>query len=71
LDSAGILENEISEDLNDKSKIVIVEWGGVVDGVLPVDRLTIKIISPTENSREVSLSSAGESSSILLKGLSV
>lgn len=67
LEYAGIIANELQESVGDPNTITIVEWPGVVDGALPVDRLTIKITSPSETSRELVLASGGVVSKALLE----
>lgn len=62
---AGIMADELSETLHDSSTVTILEWGGVVEGVLPLDRLTIQIESPTETSRRLSVVSNGPISNSL------
>ena len=59
LGSAGIMADELDEAVHDPSTIIIIEWGGVVEGVLPSDRLTIKIESPTESDRRLTITSNG------------
>lgn len=67
LDDAGIMANELRESAADKDMVTIIEWAGVVCDILPIDRLTIKISSPTENDRELSISAGGKNSSELLQ----
>ena len=55
LSDAGIMTNELQETLSDKRTVTIIEWATIVDGVLPHDRLTIQITSPTESSRRLEL----------------
>jgi len=59
LADAGIMANELQETLGDSRTVTILEWGGVVEGILPTDRLTIQIESPTENSRRLLIVSGG------------
>ncbi len=59
LQSAGIMADELNEAVSDASTIIIIEWGGVVEGVLPSDRLTIQIDSPTESIRQLTVVSNG------------
>jgi tRNA threonylcarbamoyladenosine biosynthesis protein TsaE len=59
LADAGIMANELQETLGDSQTVTILEWGGVVEGILPADRLTIQIESPTENSRRLLIISGG------------
>ena len=58
-DDAGIMANELHEAIGEPSVVTIIEWVGIVQGVLPADRLSIQITSPTENSREVNCTSSG------------
>jgi tRNA threonylcarbamoyladenosine biosynthesis protein TsaE len=68
---AGIMMNEIEESLNDSNCITIIEWGEIIEGVLPTDRLSIKITAPTEDSRELVIDANGEKSQKILDCLSV
>jgi tRNA threonylcarbamoyladenosine biosynthesis protein TsaE len=65
LQSAGIMADELSEAVHDSSTIIIIEWGGVVEGVLPTDRLTIQIEPPTEFDRRLTVTSNGPRSSAI------
>ena len=65
LNDAGIMANELEESVNDSNTSVVIEWANAVEQVLPDDRLSITIISPTETSRQLSLTSGGEKSSKL------
>lgn len=48
LDDAGILADQLAEAVNDDQSVVIVEWAGIVENVLPPDRLSIEL-QPTAN----------------------
>jgi len=65
LDDAGIMANELGEEIGKPGIITIIEWGGVVEGVLPTDRLTILITSPSEFARKFEITASGESSQTL------
>ncbi len=67
LDNAGIMADELGEEIGSPGVVTIIEWAGVVEGVLPDDRLTIKITSPGETSRKFELSAGGDISRNLLK----
>ena len=60
LDAAGIMADEIGEEITDPNLVTIIEWAGVVEGVLPVDRLSILITSPSETARKFEITSGGE-----------
>ena len=54
----GILKSQLSESLNDKNVITVVEWSDIVKDVLPAKRMTIKF-RPTASDpdeRQISIS---------------
>lgn len=60
LADAGIMKDELAETLQDPETITVIEWADIVEGVLPTDRLTIQFESPTETSRELTLTGSEE-----------
>jgi tRNA threonylcarbamoyladenosine biosynthesis protein TsaE len=69
LHDAGIMAAELHETLNDAKAVTVIEWAEIVSGVLPEDRLTVTIESPTESSRRVTLHAGGEKSKRLMEEL--
>lgn len=69
LQDAGIMADELSEVVDDSQTVTIIEWAGIVEGVLPADRLTIMIISPTESDRRITLNAGGPKSQRVMEGL--
>lgn len=69
LGDAGIMADELRETIHDPRTVTVIEWAGIVDGVLPADRLTVAMTSPSETVRAVQLVAGGEKSSQLLRGL--
>lgn len=69
LGDAGIMADELQETLSDPQAVTVVEWAGIVDGVLSADRLTVRISSPSETSRRVELTPGGPKSTKLMEGL--
>jgi tRNA threonylcarbamoyladenosine biosynthesis protein TsaE len=67
LSDAGIMANELEEVSHDQHTITIIEWAGIIHGVLPDDRLTITITSPSETDRQVTLSAGGKNSQHLME----
>lgn len=53
LGEPGIMADELAEVVGDSKAVVIVEWGEIVADILPVDRLSIKLVSDSENSRRI------------------
>lgn len=70
LHDAGIMASELHETVQDPSTITIIEWAGIVEGVLPADHLTITITSPSETDRQIELSAGGSSSEKIVEKLS-
>ena len=69
LRDAGIMANELSETINDSRMVTIIEWAGIVSGVLPADHLTVTITSPQETVRHMSIAAGGILSKQLLEKL--
>jgi tRNA threonylcarbamoyladenosine biosynthesis protein TsaE len=53
LSEPGIMRDELAEVLADPKMVTVVEWAGIVDEVLPAERLTIAITATTETGREL------------------
>jgi tRNA threonylcarbamoyladenosine biosynthesis protein TsaE len=69
LHDAGIMADELNETVQDPSTVTVIEWADIVDGVLPVDRVTIAIAPTSETDRQVTLSASGEKSNKVVGGL--
>ncbi|MDB5162623.1 MAG: hypothetical protein JWN28_230 [Candidatus Saccharibacteria bacterium] len=55
LSEPGIMANEVAEMVHDEKTITVIEWAAIVEGMLPENRFTIEIESPTETTRSVTL----------------
>lgn len=66
LGDAGIMADELHETIHDPRTVTVIEWAGIVSGVLPADRLTLSITSPQETVRHITLTAGGEMSRQLL-----
>lgn len=53
LHDAGIMLDELREVLGDPHIVTIIEWAGIVEGVLPDNRITIRFASPSETTRQL------------------
>jgi tRNA threonylcarbamoyladenosine biosynthesis protein TsaE len=60
LADAGIMRDELAESVHDAAAITVIEWADIVEGVLPDDRVTIRLTAPTETDRRLEIS-GGES----------
>jgi tRNA threonylcarbamoyladenosine biosynthesis protein TsaE len=69
LGDAGIMADELHETIHDPQTVTAIEWAGIVGGVLPSDRVTLSITSPSETLRLVELVAGGEVSRKLLEDL--
>jgi tRNA threonylcarbamoyladenosine biosynthesis protein TsaE len=52
LSQPGIMRDELAEILADNQAVVVVEWAGIIEDILPVERLTIQIKPMAENARQ-------------------
>ncbi len=69
LNDAGIMAAELEEAVHDEQNITVIEWGDVAAGVLPDDRLTITITSPSEKARRFDVVAHGSRYRELVKEL--
>lgn len=55
LPDPGLMIDDLEENLQDPKNIIVVEWGGSVQEILPNDHIKIEIKYNEDNSREVIL----------------
>lgn len=55
LKDAGIMLNELAGLAGDVNTVVVIEWGGIVEGVLPDDKITIKLDLVSEEARVITI----------------
>lgn len=57
LNEGGMVELEMSEALADPKAIVVVEWGDVVQGTLPAERIDVRFdrTSEGEDRRKIAI----------------
>ena len=55
LTEAGIMANEVAEMVHDKQTITVIEWADIIEGILPPNRYTIHLESPSETVRSINL----------------
>lgn len=60
LDDAGLLTHEIADLFDDIKAVVVVEWGNVVQHILPDVRLRIEILQKDDTNRDIHLSRPDE-----------
>ena len=60
LDDPGIMANEIADLVNDPTTVTVIEWADVVDGVLPEDRIRVRISATSETMRLVEVTGLSE-----------
>lgn len=65
LHDAGIMADELREASQDPQTITIIEWAGIVSGVLPDDHMTISIVATDESSRRLEVIAHGPNSQLL------
>jgi len=52
----GVMRDELAEILEEPGAVVVVEWGRIVQDVLPPERLVIRIRATGEHKREITFS---------------
>ena len=60
LGEAGIMRDELDEAIHDQQTITIIEWGDIIADILPSDRITLQIVSPTETERKITATGRGD-----------
>lgn len=60
LHDAGIMAHDLEEAIGDPETVTVIEWADIAQGVLPTERLTIRLTSPTEAKRELQIGAQGE-----------
>lgn len=53
LQEAGLMAHELHDALHDPAGVVVVEWGDIVQDVLPEKRVTIRITKTVDGGREL------------------
>lgn len=69
LSEGGILDFEIGEDVASDHVITVVEWGDVVQGVLPDERLHISLRLTSESERKITISGTGSRAAAIIEGI--
>lgn len=49
----GIVASELAEDVGDPAIVSVIEWAGIVRGVLPTERLSVTLTKIGDTSREL------------------
>ena len=70
LTEPGIMKRELEEYIDDQKAVVIIEWPGLVEGVLPEYRASIAIDATGDSSRRFNIS-ISDKQKYLIEGLSV
>lgn len=53
LSEAGLMEHELHDLIGDPSVVIVVEWGNIVQHVLPEKRLSIEIVQTDSEGRDI------------------
>ena len=69
LSDPGIMAAELQESLEESKTTIVIEWGEIVESVVPDGRLRITFVSPTAEVRQLSFAGTGEQAVRLMKGL--
>ena len=53
LKEPGLIQHDLAEVLDSSNDVVVVEWADIVKGVLPINRLSVHLITTGEYSRRI------------------
>lgn len=65
LNEPGIMSDDLDETVHDSQVVTVIEWSSIVSGVLPGDRLTIKITPTGETARQLLIYANGEKTKLI------
>ena len=69
LSDPGIMADELREALDDAKTSVVIEWGDIVESVVPEGRLRISFTSPSVHGRQLEIDGSGEQALRIMKGI--
>lgn len=66
----GVLKMEIEQAVHDCGMVTVIEWGDIIEGVLPEERMRVTLSSPAETVREINIETRGDRLGKLVQELS-
>ncbi len=60
LGDAGLIKNELADFIGLEDTVVVVEWPGIIEDVLPSDRITIKLTATDKTKRLIEVTTSGK-----------
>lgn len=69
LDNPGILKEQLAEAIETKNAVVVVEWAGIVDDILPQERITIDFgpVAGDFNERQITVNYPEDQAELIAK----
>lgn len=67
LSDPGVMAAELAETLGDETIITVIEWAGIVEGILPHDRIAIRIEPDSDTTRQYTIESTGPQSKRIME----
>jgi len=69
LDNPGILKEQLAEAIETKNAVVVVEWAGIVDDILPKERITINFgpVAGDFNERQIIVNYSEDQTELIAK----
>lgn len=65
----GVLKMEIEESVHRPDAVTVIEWGSIIEGVLPNDRLTLTITAEAETERTIAVRASGPRAKAVMEGV--
>lgn len=66
----GVLKMEIEESVHRPDAVTVIEWGGIIEGVLPADRLTLTITAVADTERTINIKASGPRATAAMEAVS-
>lgn len=66
----GVLKMEIEESVHRPDAVTVIEWGGIIEGVLPADRLTLTITAVADTERTINIKASGPHATAAMEAVS-
>jgi len=55
INEPGLIVHELTDYINDPNMVLVIEWGQIVDSVLPAKTITIDIVQTSDDGREFNI----------------
>ena len=69
LDDPGIMKQELEETLTDPKAVIVIEWGEIIEDILPGDHLDMYLVPTSESERALRFEADGQKAKTILEAI--